>query len=45
LFLAVVLDAWSGRIIGWAMATRLRTELGLKALDMALWQRRPDTVI
>src|SRR5262245_30612363 len=45
LYLAVVLDAWSRRVIGWAMATHLRTELVLAALDMALAQRRPDGVI
>ena len=42
LYLAVVLDAWSRRVVGWAMATHLRTELVLDALDMALWQRRPE---
>ena len=45
LYLAVVLDAWSRRIVGWAMATHLRTELVLDALNMALGQRRPDDVI
>lgn len=45
LYLAVVLDAWSRRIIGWAMATHLRTQLVLNALDMALEQRRPADVI
>jgi putative transposase len=45
LFLAVVLDAWSRRIIGWAMDTHLRTDLVLAALDMALTQRRPTDVI
>jgi putative transposase len=45
LFLAVVLDAWSRRIVGWAMATHLRTELVLDALNMALGQRRPADVI
>jgi putative transposase len=45
LYLAVVLDAWSRRIVGWAMATHLRTELVLDALNMAVWQRRPDAVI
>lgn len=45
LFLAVVLDVWSRRIVGWAMATHLRTELVLDALDMALWQRKPEGVI
>jgi putative transposase len=41
LFLAVVLDAWSRRVVGWAMASHLRTELVLDALDMALHRRRP----
>jgi len=45
LYLAVVLDAFSRRIVGWAMETHLRTELVLKALDMALGQRRPAAVI
>jgi putative transposase len=45
LYLAVVLDAWSRRVIGWAMETHLRTELVLAALDMALRQRRPHAVI
>jgi putative transposase len=45
LFLAVVLDACSWRIVGWAMATHLRTELVLDALNMALGQRRPEAVI
>jgi putative transposase len=45
LYLAVVLDAFSRRIVGWAMETHLRTELVLKALDMALGQRRPAGVI
>ena len=45
LFLAVVMDAWSRRIIGWSMATHLRVELVLDALEMALAQRRPENVI
>ena len=45
LYLAVVLDAWSRRVVGWAMANHLRTELVLEALNMALWRRRPDGVI
>jgi putative transposase len=45
LYLAVVLDAFSRKIVGWAMETYLRTELVLKALDMALGQRRPAEVI
>jgi len=42
LYLAVVLDVFSRRIIGWAMADHLRTDLVVSALDMALWNRRPD---
>ncbi len=45
LYLAIVLDVWSRRIVGWAMANHLRTELVLDALDMAVAQRRPDSVI
>ena len=45
LFLAVVVDAWSRRVVGWSMENHLRTSLVLQALDMALWQRKPETVI
>jgi putative transposase len=45
LYLAVVLDAFSRRVVGWAMETYLRTELVLKALNMALGQRRAAGVI
>jgi putative transposase len=45
LYLAVVLDAFSRRIVGWSMATTLHTQLVLDALKMALWQRRPNSVI
>jgi len=45
LYLAVVLDAWSRRIVGWSMATHLRTSLVPDAFDMALARRRPEGVI
>lgn len=45
LYLAVVLDAWSRRVVGWAMASHLKTKLVLDALDMALQQRQPAQVI
>jgi putative transposase len=45
LYLAVVLDAWSRRIVGWCMRSHLRTELVLEALNMALEQRHPDSVV
>ncbi len=44
-YLAVVMDAWSRRIVGWAMASHLRTELVVDALDMAVSQRQPRAVI
>ncbi len=45
LYLAVVLDAYSRRIVGWAMAEHLRTELVIEAVEMALWRRHPAGVI
>ena len=45
LYLAVVVDAWSRRVVGWSMANHLRTELVLDAMNMAVWQRRPEQVI
>ncbi|GAA0972358.1 hypothetical protein GCM10009555_025400 [Acrocarpospora macrocephala] len=42
LYLAVVLDVFSRRIVGWAMADHMRTELVTDALAMAIHQRRPD---
>jgi putative transposase len=41
-YLAVVLDVFSRRIVGWAMAEHMRTELVTDALAMALHQRRPE---
>ena len=40
LYLAVVLDAWSRKIAGWAMAHHIRAELVVDALEMAIGQRR-----
>lgn len=45
LYLAIVLDVFSRRIVGWAMSRHLYTELMLRALDMALLQRRHEGVI
>jgi transposase InsO family protein len=41
LYLAALLDVHSRRVVGWAMADHLRTELALEALTMALRLRRP----
>jgi putative transposase len=43
LYLAVILDVCSRRVVGWSMATHLRTELVVGALEMAVWNRRPAT--
>ena len=44
-YLAVVLDVWSRRIVGWATAPTLHTQVVLDALNMAVFRRRPDGVI
>ena len=41
LYLAVVIDLCSRKVVGWAMADHLRAQLCLDALDMALKRRRP----
>jgi len=45
LYLAVVLDVWSRKVVGWSMANHLRAELVLDALEMAVGQRRPKDVV
>lgn len=45
LYLAVVLDAFSRRAIGWAIATRQQTQLVLDAMNMAATHRKPADVI
>ena len=42
LFLAAIVDVFSRRVVGWATADHLRTELALEALGMALGIRHPD---
>ena len=42
LYLATELDCWSRKIVGWALADHLRTELPLAALRMAVQRRRPQ---
>jgi putative transposase len=42
LYLAVILDCFARRVVGWAMADHLRTELPLAALSMALARRQPE---
>lgn len=45
LYLAVVIDVWSRRVVGWAMGERMTADLVLAALNMALEQRKPKGVI
>ena len=45
LYLAVVVDAFSRRVIGWSMAGHLKTRLVVDALEMAVRQRHPKGVI
>jgi putative transposase len=42
LYLAFILDVYSRKVVGWSMASHLRTELVMDALEMALWRRSPD---
>jgi putative transposase len=45
LYLAVVLDVWSRRVVGWAMSHSLATQLVLAALEMAVRDRQPTGVV
>ena len=40
-YLAVVLDAFSRRVVGWSIAEHMRAELVVDAVQMAIWRRRP----
>lgn len=41
LFLAVVLDLFSRRVVGWSMQSTMHTDLVLQALTLAVWRRKP----
>ena len=45
LYLAVVLDAYSRRIVGWAMGHNLKAQLVIDAMNMAIGQRKPSNVV
>ena len=45
LYLAVILDVWSRRVVGWALEDHMRTELVLQALESAVQWRNPGHVI
>ena len=42
LYLAAVMDLYSKAIVGWSMSSRLNRDIVVRALMMALWQRKPD---
>jgi len=42
LYLAIVLDLFSRQIVGWSMSSRMRSDLVLQALLMAVWRRQPE---
>jgi putative transposase len=41
LYLAVVIDLFSRRVVGWSMGSRMKAKLICDALEMAIWQRKP----
>ena len=44
-YLAVVIDAWSRRVVGWSIADHLRAELVVDALEMARLRRQPESTV
>jgi transposase InsO family protein len=41
LYLAVIIDLYSRKVVGWALDSHLRTSLALEALRMAYWRQKP----
>jgi transposase InsO family protein len=41
LYLAIVIDLYSRKVVGWSMGTRMKAQLVCDALTMAMWQRKP----
>ncbi len=41
LYLAVVIDLYSRKVVGWSMSSRMKADLVCDALKMAIWRRRP----
>ena len=42
LYLCIVIDLFSRRVVGWSAQSRMTTDLALQALLMAVWRRKPD---
>jgi len=45
LYLAVVIDLYSRKVVGWSMQSRIKKELVLNALLMAVWRRKPEKMV
>lgn len=45
LYLAVVIDLFSRRVVGWSAQSRMSTDLALQALLAAVWRRKPKTKV
>jgi putative transposase len=41
LYLAVVIDLYSRKVVGWSMSSRMKAQLVVDTLRMAIWQRKP----
>ena len=44
-YLAVVIDLYSRRVVGWSMQSRQTTDVVLQALLMAVWRRKPKNKV
>lgn len=44
-YLAVIIDLYSRRVVGWSMQSRQTTDVVLQALLMAVWRRKPKTKV
>lgn len=45
MYLAVVIELFSQRVVGWSMQSRMTTDLALQALLMAVWRRKPKSTV
>ena len=45
MYLAVVIELFSRRVVGWSMQSRMTTDLALQALLMAVWRRKPKSTV
>jgi len=45
MYLAVVIDLFSRRVVGWSIQSRMTTDLALQALLMAVWRRKPKSTV